>query len=110
MSTSSAALPTAEAITVHDLIHATAPAIASLPLLRTSGGTATLFAFDVCQALKEHTSPFEALLFVLEGRLTVTIGGAPVPAVAGTVVRLPISVPHAVQAEAPARMLLVILR
>jgi len=110
MSTSSGALPTGEAVSVHDLIVPTTKILANLPLVRTNGGSATLFAFDAGQALKEHTSSFEALLFVLEGALIVTIGGAPVPAAAGTVVRLPISVPHAVRAEESARMLLVILR
>jgi quercetin dioxygenase-like cupin family protein len=47
---------------------------------------------------------------VLEGELRLTIGGTGVTASPGTVVRMPAAVPHSVDAGAPARMLLVMLR
>ena len=47
---------------------------------------------------------------VLEGELTLTIGGVPVQATSGTVVQMPADVPHAVEAPAAARMLLLMLR
>ena len=46
----------------------------------------------------------------LEGTLTLTIGGKPVRATAGTIVRMPANVPHAVDAPEAARMLLIMLR
>src|SRR5574339_22354 len=48
------------------------------------------------QGLTEHTSPFDAMVMVLEGRLTLTIGGSPVDAAPGTIVRMPAGVAHAV--------------
>jgi quercetin dioxygenase-like cupin family protein len=42
--------------------------------------------------------------------LNLTIGGAVVRAVAGTIVRMPANVPHAVEATEEARMLLIMLR
>ena len=71
---------------------------------------ATLFAFDAGEGLSEHTSPFEALVIVLDGALALTIGGVRSPAVPGTIVRMPARVPHAVEADVPTRMLLVLLR
>jgi len=47
---------------------------------------------------------------VLEGELLLTIGGQPVRATPGTIVRMPASVPHGLEAPAPARMLLLMLR
>ncbi len=47
---------------------------------------------------------------VLEGELTLTIGGVPVQATPGTVVQMPADVPHAVDAPVAARMLLLMLR
>jgi quercetin dioxygenase-like cupin family protein len=47
---------------------------------------------------------------VLDGQLTLTIGGAEVIATAGTVVRMPANVPHAVDAPVPSRMILTMLR
>ena len=79
-------------------------------LAKTSGGNLTLFAFDAGQGLTEHTSPFDAFVMVLEGSLTLTIGGAPVQATPGTIVRMPADVPHGLEAPEPARMLLLMLR
>jgi|SRR5215470_16173802 len=100
----------AQALSLRTLVTPTAHGIASRVLARTSGGNVTLFAFDAGQGLEEHTSPFDALVLVLEGALTLTIGGAAVAASPGTVVRMPGGVPHAVDAPEPARMLLVMLR
>ena len=103
-------IPGGEAITLQSLVTPTEQGIASRVLAKTSGGNLTLFAFDGGQGLTEHTSPFEALVMVLEGALTLTIGGSAVRATAGTIVRMPASVPHAVEAAEPARMLLCMLR
>jgi mannose-6-phosphate isomerase-like protein (cupin superfamily) len=75
-----------------------------------SGGNLTLFAFDAGQGLTEHTSPFEAVVMVLDGACTLTIGGTPVRATPGTVVRMPADVPHALEAIETTRLLLVMLR
>lgn len=103
-------LPAAEALRLDALVTPTEQGIASRVLARTSGGNVTLFAFDAGQELSEHTSPFEALVMVLEGAVTLVIGGTEVSATPGTIVRLPGGVPHAVSARAPSRMLLVMLR
>lgn len=84
--------------------------ISSRVLARTSGGVLTLFTFDEGQSLTEHTSPYEAFVQVLEGAMTLTIGGQAVQATPGTIVRMPAKVPHAVEATAPSRMLLTMLR
>jgi quercetin dioxygenase-like cupin family protein len=77
---------------------------------KSAGGNLTAFAFDAGQGLTEHTSPFEAFVLVLEGALTLTIGGTPVRATPGTIVRMPAHVPHAVEAAEPSRMLLVMIK
>ena len=103
-------LPPAERLDLHALVTPTPQGIASRVLAKAAGGSVTLFAFDAGQGLTEHTSPFDALVLVLEGQLTLTIGGAPVSAAPGTVVRMPANVPHGVEAPEPARMLLLMLR
>lgn len=103
-------IPAAEALALPDLITPTGQGIASRILLKAGGGNLTLFAFDEGQGLTEHTSPFEALVIVLEGVLALTIGGASLTAPAGTIVRMPGGVPHALDAQTPVRMLLVMLR
>ena len=103
-------IPAAEALLLADLITPTAQGIASRVLARNGGGNLTLFAFDAGQGLSEHSTPYDALVLVLEGELTLTIGGAPVRALPGTVVRMPASVPHAVDAPVPSRMLLLMFK
>ena len=103
-------IPPAEALSLQSLITPTEQGIASRILAKTAGGNITLFAFDKGQGLTEHTSPFDALVMVLDGSLTLTIGGTSVRATAGTVVRMPAAIPHALDAPEACRMLLVMLR
>jgi quercetin dioxygenase-like cupin family protein len=109
MSTASQ-LPPGEPLSLDALITPTPQGIASRILGKTAGGNMTLFAFDAGQGLTEHTSPFDAFVLVLEGALTLTVAGAPVLATPGSIVRLPASVPHAVDAPGPSRMLLIMLK
>lgn len=103
-------LPEAQALVLHDLVTPTAHGIASRVLAKATGGNVTLFSFDAGQSLTEHTSAYDALVLVLEGRLTLLVAGSSVEATPGTVVRLPANVPHAVDAPDAARMLLVMLK
>ena len=107
---SSHTLAAGEALALSSLVKATPQGIASRILARTAGGNVTLFAFDAGETLTEHTSPFEALAFVLDGACRFTVGGVETSATAGTVVRLPANIPHALEAIEAMRMLLVMLR
>lgn len=103
-------LPAGEVLDLRSLVNSTPQGISSRILAKADGGNVTLFAFDAGQGLTEHTSPFDALVMVLEGALTLTIGGTPVVASPGTIVRLPANVPHAVDAAEASRMVLVMLK
>lgn len=100
----------AEALNLGSLIVPTPGGIASRVLAKTSGGNVTLFAFDGGQGLTEHTTAFDALVMVLEGSMVLVIGGKRVEAASGTVVLLPANVPHAVEAQGPSRMMLIMLK
>ena len=103
-------IPGAEALVLGSLLGYAEQGIASRVLAKTDGGNVTLFAFDAGQGLSEHTAPFDALVFVLEGALALTIGGRNVAAIPGTVVRMPAHVAHALEATVRTKMLLVMLR
>lgn len=103
-------IPTGEALLLDSLVTPTTQGIASRILGKTGGGNITLFAFDEGQGLTEHTSPFEAFVVVLNGALTLTVGGAAVLATPGSIVRLPANVPHALDAAEACRMLLIMLK
>ena len=110
VSTKPGELTPAEALALQGLVTPTEHGIASRILAKNGGGTVTLFAFDEGQSLSEHTAPFDALVLTLEGRFVLTIGGTPVEATPGTIVRMPANVPHAVDAAERSRMLLIMLR
>jgi len=99
-------LPAAEVVHLTALIADATAGIASRVLAKNSGGSLTLFAFAAGEGLSEHTTPFDALVLTLDGALTVTIDGKPMTAVPGTIVRLPATIPHAVDAAVASRMLL----
>jgi len=105
-----AALPPAQAERLEGLVATGPGAVVSRTLMKSGGGTVTLFAFDAGQGLSEHTAPFDALVQVLEGEVDLTIGGRPVAARAGEAVLMPAGVPHAVTARTAFKMLLTMLR
>ncbi|MBI3893114.1 MAG: cupin domain-containing protein [Candidatus Wallbacteria bacterium] len=103
-------MPPGDAVHLAGSLDYASGAIVSRTLAKASGGTLTLFAFDAGQGLSEHTSPYEAILLVLDGAAEVTVGGRPVTARAGESVAMPANVPHAVQARERFKMLLVMVR
>ena len=85
-------------------------AVVSRVLTKTKAGSATLFAFAAGEGLSEHTSPFDALILVLEGEMDFTLDGTTHTAESGSAILLPGNVPHALHAAVPCRMLLVLLK
>jgi len=67
---------------------------------------AVFFGFDAGQSLSEHTSNKAAILHILEGEGTITLGGDSHQATAGTWIYMPPNLKHSVQAETPLKMLL----
>lgn len=92
------------------LVGYAADSIVSKTILDKSAGTLTLFAFDKGQKLSEHTAPYDAVVQVLDGRATVTIGGKEKNVQAGELIIMPANVPHAVMAAEQFKMLLIMIR
>ena len=100
----------ATAASCHAPAHYQDGGVLSRALVKKSGGTVTVFAFDEGQALSEHTAPFDAIVQVLDGEVELVIGGQQVPARAGQTVLMPANVPHAVNATTKFKMLLTMVR
>jgi quercetin dioxygenase-like cupin family protein len=93
-----------------DLVQYQDGAIVSRVLAKDASGSVTAFAFDAGQALSEHATPFDALLYVFDGAAVITISGSPNELHCGQVIRLPANAPHTVEASDRFKMLLVMLR
>jgi len=85
-------------------------AVISKTLLDKPTGTLTLFAFDAGQGLSEHTSPYDAVVQILEGQAAITIDGQAIQVKVGQLIVMPANVPHALTAEEPFKMLLTMIR
>lgn len=93
-----------------DAIEYQAGAVVSRTLLKKPTGNVTLFAFDVGEGLSEHTTPFDALVIVLDGETEITIGGEVYKVGPGDSIVMPGGVPHALKATSRFKMLLTMIR
>ena len=86
-------------------------AVISKTLLKKKTGNITLFSFDTGQGLSEHTSPFDAVVQVVDGVGSFIIDGEQTTAKEGEMIIMPANIPHDVQAvEQPMKMLLTMIR
>jgi hypothetical protein len=68
-------MPVSEAVDLASLVEYGEGAVVSRTLIQATVGTVTVFAFDKGQGLSEHSTPFDALVQVLDGSAEITIGG-----------------------------------
>ncbi len=85
-------------------------AVVSREILGKQTGTITIFAFDKGQGLSEHTAPFDAFVYVVEGRVQITIAGQAHDLTGGDMVVMPANKPHALKAIEKFKMVLVMIR
>jgi len=85
-------------------------AIVSRTLIDEEAGTITLFAFDEGQKLSEHTAPFDALVYIIDGEAEISIEKKPSRLKAGDMIIMPANKPHALRAIKMYKMLLIMIR
>ncbi len=100
----------AKTYNLKNLIDYSEGSVVSRTITKGKTGSITLFAFDAGQDLSEHTAPFDALVYVLDGEVVLTVGGKKVVAAEGEAVMMPAGIPHAVLAEKRFKMLLSMIR
>jgi quercetin dioxygenase-like cupin family protein len=84
--------------------------VVSRTIIDKEAGTVTLFAFDQGEGLSEHTAPYDALVYVLDGDAEVVISGKHVRLKTGEMTIMPANKPHALSAVTKFKMLLVMIR
>ena len=85
-------------------------AIVSKTIIDKSHGTVTLFAFAEGEGLSEHTTPYDALVQVMDGEMEITIGGKAFHLDEGEMIVMPADIPHALRALGRFKMLLVMVK
>lgn len=84
--------------------------VVSRTIIDKKTGTVTLFAFDQDQGLSEHTAPYDAMVYVLDGEVDITISGKPLKLRQGEMTIIPANEPHALAAKTRFKMLLTMLK
>ncbi|MRR18156.1 MAG: cupin domain-containing protein [Deltaproteobacteria bacterium] len=87
-----------------------AHSVVSREIIRKPSGTMTVFAFDQGEGLSEHTAPFDAAVYILEGQAEIRIDGNPHVVNAGEMIIMPANKPHALKALTRYKMLLVMIK
>jgi quercetin dioxygenase-like cupin family protein len=100
----------AQAIRLVDLADYQEGSVVSRTIIDRKTGTVTFFAFDEGQGLSEHTVPFDALAYLLDGEAEITISGKPVRLREGEMVIMPANQPHALRAAKKFKMVLTMIR
>ncbi|MBU2607958.1 MAG: cupin domain-containing protein [Chloroflexi bacterium] len=99
-----------QAVKLIDLVSYQEGSIVSRTIIDKATGTCTLFAFDEGQGLSEHTAPFDALVYLVDGEAEVTISGKILHLKEGDMVIMPANKPHALRAVKKFKMMLVMIK
>jgi len=100
----------AQAVKLTDLVDYQVGSVVSRTIIDKKTGTLTLFAFGKGQGLSEHTAPFDALVYLLDGETEITISGKTLYLKEGEMVIMPANEPHALKAIKNFKMILVMIR
>ena len=84
--------------------------VVSRAIIDKKTGTVTLFAFDENQGLSEHTAPYAAMVYVIEGDVEITLSGKPLRLRQGEMTIMPANEPHALTAKTKFKMLLTMIK
>lgn len=93
-----------------DLINYQDGSVVSKELIKKEKGSLTLFAFSQGQGLSEHTAPFDAFVYILEGRAEITISKEIKTINSKEGIIMPANQPHSVKAVEAFKMILVMIR
>ncbi|MFA5007953.1 MAG: cupin domain-containing protein [Candidatus Omnitrophota bacterium] len=85
-------------------------AVVSSTIIKKQSGTVTLFSFDRGQGLSEHTAPFDALIYIIEGRARIYIAKKPCQVTKGEMIILPANKSHSLKAISKFKMMLVMIK
>jgi len=98
------------ALNLEEMIEYSSGGVISKQVLKNQAGNITLFSFDQGQGLTEHTAPFDALVYILDGEAEISIGGNSNRVKKGESIIMPANVTHALQAVERFKMLLTMIK
>jgi len=85
-------------------------AVVSKHVLKTETGNISLFAFDQGEGLSEHTAPFDAVVYIVDGKADILINGESNVLESGETIIMPANIPHALTAIEKFKMVLTMIK
>jgi len=93
-----------------DLVDYQDRAVVSRTIIDKATGTVTLFAFDEGEGLSEHITPYDALVYLIDGEAEIVISGKTFHLKVGEMILMPANEPHALKAVKRFKMILTMIR
>lgn len=84
--------------------------VVSRQLIKKKAGNVTVFAFDKGEGLSEHTAPFDVLVFIMEGKVEITLSGKKHILVGGEYIIFPKDAPHKLHGVEKFKMMLTMIK
>lgn len=84
--------------------------IVSKEIFKNQAGTVTLFAFAQGQGLSEHKTPYDALVYIIDGEADITISGIENKVKVGEIIQMSAGKPHALKASKQFKMMLIMMK
>jgi quercetin dioxygenase-like cupin family protein len=100
----------AKALDLNGMLDYQEGSVVSRTLIDTSVGSVTLFSFDKDQGLSEHSAPFDALVYIVEGKADIMISKKSNLLIKGQMIIMPKNEPHALKALEKFKMMLVMIK
>ncbi len=85
-------------------------AVVSKHILKKENGNISLFAFDKGEGLSEHTTPFDAVVYIVDGKADIVINGISNILETNETIIMPANIPHALKAVEKFKMVLTMIR
>ena len=95
---------------ISDMVKYQEGSVVSREIIKKPGGTFTLFAFDQGQGLSEHKTPYDALVFLLDGEAEITVSGKSNLLKKGQILMMPANHPHSLKAVKKFKMGLMMIK
>jgi quercetin dioxygenase-like cupin family protein len=100
----------AKAFKSADLISYQRSSVVSHEIINKKTGTVSVFAFDKGEGLSEHTAPYVAFVYILDGKANIFISGKPHLVKKDEIIIMPANKPHSLKAAERFKMLLVMVK
>jgi quercetin dioxygenase-like cupin family protein len=100
----------AKIYTLEEMLDYQESSVVSRTLINKDEGTITLFSFDKGEGLSEHTTPFDALVYIFDGKAKITISKKDYILQKGQMILMPANEPHALKALEKYKMMLIMIK